>query len=139
MKINYGFLADYASLSREGKLSIMGIFSRIGVPELPATHPQAYIAFEVEMHYGEVGEAFELRVEIRDPEGAVLFERKGRMQAKGDVRPGDIPRIQQILPVQNLELQREGRHDVNFYIQGEMKRAVSFEVQVVSQPEQSQS
>jgi len=38
-KMNFSFLCDYASVSREGKLSLNGIFENINVRAFPAQHP----------------------------------------------------------------------------------------------------
>ena len=41
--LNFSFLCDYASVSREGKLSMNGIFENINVQTFPAHHPSMYV------------------------------------------------------------------------------------------------
>lgn len=41
--LNFSFLCDYASVSREGKLSMNGIFENINVQSFPAQHPSMYV------------------------------------------------------------------------------------------------
>lgn len=46
-KLNFAFLCDYASISREGKLSMNGIFENINAKIFPAVHPVMYIVANV--------------------------------------------------------------------------------------------
>ena len=46
-KLNFSFLCDYASVSREGKLSMAGIFENINVRALPTHHPLMFIVTNI--------------------------------------------------------------------------------------------
>ncbi len=46
-KLNFSFLCDYASVSREGKLSMAGIFENINVRSLPTHHPLMFIVTNI--------------------------------------------------------------------------------------------
>jgi len=46
-KLNFSFLCDYASVSREGKLSMNGIFENINVRQLPTPHPLMFIVANI--------------------------------------------------------------------------------------------
>ena len=46
-KLNFSFLCDYASVSREGKLSMAGIFENINVRRLPTHHPLMFIVTNI--------------------------------------------------------------------------------------------
>ncbi|MBU1925665.1 MAG: hypothetical protein KKB82_07080 [Candidatus Omnitrophica bacterium] len=46
-KLNFSFLCDYVSISREGKLNMNGIFENINVRSLPAIHPMMYVVANV--------------------------------------------------------------------------------------------
>ncbi len=46
-KLNFSFLCDYASVSREGKLSMNGIFENINVRQLPTHHPLMFIVANI--------------------------------------------------------------------------------------------
>jgi hypothetical protein len=46
-KLNFSFLCDYASVSREGKLSMNGIFENINVRQLPIQHPLMFIVANI--------------------------------------------------------------------------------------------
>ncbi len=46
-KLNFSFLCDYASVSREGKLNLNGIFEDINVRSFPAHHPVMFMAANI--------------------------------------------------------------------------------------------
>ena len=46
-KLNFSFLCDYASVSREGKLSMNGIFENINVRKFPTHHPMMFIVTNI--------------------------------------------------------------------------------------------
>jgi len=45
--LNFSFLCDYASVSREGKLSLNGIFENINVRAFPAQHPLMFVVANI--------------------------------------------------------------------------------------------
>ncbi|MFH2137354.1 MAG: hypothetical protein ABII88_02455 [Candidatus Omnitrophota bacterium] len=46
-KLNFSFLCDYAMVSREGKLSMNGIFENINARSFPTHHPIMFIVANV--------------------------------------------------------------------------------------------
>ena len=49
MKTRIAVLADYASLSIEHKLNIMGIFTAINAAQTPVVHPQMKLVTQFEV------------------------------------------------------------------------------------------
>jgi hypothetical protein len=56
MELTLALLADYANISREGKLNIMGIFEQIHAQQFPATHPQMHLVIRLEATPFEAGQ-----------------------------------------------------------------------------------
>jgi hypothetical protein len=56
MELTLALLADYANISREGKLNIMGIFEQIHAQQFPATHPQMHLVIRLEATPFEMGQ-----------------------------------------------------------------------------------
>ncbi len=46
-KLNFSFLCDYALVSREGKLSMNGIFESINVRSFPTHHPIMFVVANI--------------------------------------------------------------------------------------------
>src|SRR5690349_12260305 len=104
MEVTFAHLCDYATVSREGKLSIMGIFSQINAPKVPIVHPQMFLAFEFSFDYAEVGREFTYEIQIVDEDGHKIWgiETGGAIQSQTPVKPGEIPSVGQIVAIQNL-------------------------------------
>jgi hypothetical protein len=47
MEVSLLLTADYASVSKDNKLNIMGIFSRIYVREFPGRHTQMFLVVQL--------------------------------------------------------------------------------------------
>ena len=62
MKIDFAVVSDYALVDQYGKLSVMGIFQHIWVPQFPALHPRLHLVLRVKGRRTEIGEH---RVRIR--------------------------------------------------------------------------
>ncbi len=138
MEVTFAHLADYASVSKEGKLSVMGIFENINVPDLPYVHPQMVLAFRIRLNYAEVGNEIPLRIECVDADGNRVFEAKATFQfgtAEGrQARPGDQPALNQILGINGAKFTRTGTHNVNIFINDQLMAQIEFEVK--RQPQQ---
>lgn len=59
-------ICDYASISQDNKLSIIGIFEQIYVQKLPSQHPQMFI---VGILKGQSGKKDDLTLSITTPTG----------------------------------------------------------------------
>lgn len=69
MELTFLQVADYASMSQDGKLSIMGIFSQINVPTFPAAHPQMFVVVQFSVPPSEYSRQFKLTVKLIDEDG----------------------------------------------------------------------
>ena len=135
MDVTFAHLCDYASISREGKLSVMGIFSQINAAAVPLVHPQAYLAFELEANYAEVGKPFTIDIEIVDEDGAgaVRVHADGVIQTPAPAKPGEKPRIFQFLTFNNLKLNKFGTYNINLFINQRLARQLEFRTAPVGQ------
>ena len=72
MKTRIAVLADYASLSIEHKLNIMGIFTTINAAETPVKHPQMKLVTQFEFEASETGQ-HQMRIILVDDDGHEQF------------------------------------------------------------------
>jgi len=123
-------------VSQDGKLSVMGIFSQINAPQVPFVHPQAFLAFEVEFDYAEVGSEFNVEVQIVDEDGKRVWGMKGAgsVRTQTPPKPGDRPTIGQILLIQNLRFERFGSNDINVFTNGVHSRRIQLRVAKLASP-----
>jgi hypothetical protein len=73
MRINLFLLADYANISEDKKLNIMGIFTEINAYQFPIRHSSMHLVLSMSPDIGEFGENRTLRFRLFDPDGKEIF------------------------------------------------------------------
>jgi hypothetical protein len=68
LRLKFGVLCDYAMISGDGKLSIVGIFDHLGVMQLPVQHPRFFIVAVLE---GQASSST-VEMELTAPDGRAL-------------------------------------------------------------------
>lgn len=137
ISVNFAHLCDTAIVGQDGRLSVIGIFDRIGVFSLPAVHARMVLAFQLEAKPAEMGNSFDIVVNCMDEDGKKVFEVKGNMKTEvapgHTLRPTEHPKLNQVIQIGQMALQRAGSYDINILINGELRHTVSFDVVVVPQ------
>ena len=64
MDVTLAVLADYANVSQDGKLNIMGIFQEVNPSEIPFVLPQMYLVLSLTAGPAEVGLARNIRIPL---------------------------------------------------------------------------
>jgi hypothetical protein len=72
-------LADYALIDQQGKLSVLGLFQHVWVPQFPSMHPRAHLVLRVRGRRSEIGD-HSMRIRFVDDRGSTLLEGDGRVQ-----------------------------------------------------------
>ncbi len=132
MQVKLAVLADYANVTGDGKLNILGIFDRINLMQIPAAHPQMHLVLRIEAHPAEVGRAHAIEIRLQDPEGTVIFEVKGEIVPHGEA--GRVVSTNQILTLNNLQLEKIGDYRFVVLINDDMKSEIPLAVEFVAMP-----
>jgi hypothetical protein len=82
--------ADYANITGEGKLNVMGVFNEIRAPNFPARQPSMHLVVKLAAELGEYGQTRHLTVRLLDADGKEMVSISGPIEipkAEGGVRP----------------------------------------------------
>lgn len=138
MKLTYAHLCDYATVSREGKVSVMGIFSELRFPKYPHPLPSAFLVFELEASAGEVGRKVDVEITCMGQDGQPLFKMGGALVINLPPgvapKPGEMHRSSQILGVNGLMIPSPGPYQVDIFVNGDLKATVGFEAAQIVPP-----
>lgn len=129
MKIRLALLADYANVTTEGKLNILGIFDRIHVVRLPAVHPQMQFVTRLEAHPAEVNRKHVIEIKLHDPDGRAVFEIKGDVMLHGR-GPGETVFANQIVTINHLQLPKVGGYTFVVFVDNDLKTEVPLAVEL---------
>ena len=69
MELLHLLVADYANLTRDGKLNVMGIFNIIYAPAFPAKHSEMYLISKLYASPAEYGQTRKLTIKLLNEDG----------------------------------------------------------------------
>ncbi len=127
MDVTFAVLADYANVSREGKLNVMGIFDRVFARQLPSRFPPMQLVVRLEAAPDELDREHAIRIQLADPDGAALFDINGTFTPRG-AEPGHPVSVNHVIRLADLPLQRTGTHTISIWVDDDRKREVPLRV-----------
>lgn len=125
MECTLALVADYAAFDASGKLNVVGAFTDLHSPDLPALVGQVALVASFEGDPSESGQEKEIRIRLTDGDARnTLFEHESRQQV-GSSESGTPVKLNVLIYLQGLSLPEWGHYAVYFHINGEHKRTVA--------------
>ena len=126
-------LADYANVTKEGKLNLLGLFDRINAPNLPWTHPQMQLVLSLEATPAEWDSSKNVEIKLLDADG------KPKLTIGSDLK---VPRgqsgrnviVNSIIAINNLRFDTEGDYAFHILVGGDDKKTIPLRVNFVPAP-----
>jgi len=127
VNVQLALLADYASVSRDGKLSVAGIFDRIVMHEVPWQHPTMFIALRIHFHPGEEG-AHGIKIRFVDADGQEIIALDADVTVKelDSIEGGNT---QLVLSMNNVPITKAGRHAFDVFLDGRYEHSIPLVVE----------
>lgn len=137
MDVSLALLADYANVTADGKLNILGVFDTMFVDRFPVIHPQLHLILQLEAHPAEAGaqKRVEIRLMTEDGQTALSIFADMAFQRKGSSPLGEMMKNQQIIGFQNVRFEKPGTYQFAVLVNGETKSAVTLKVQQHTPPQ----
>lgn len=127
MKVTLAVLADYANITREGKVNILGIFDVMHVKTFPVTHPQMQLVMKFEADIAEAGKNKKLEIQLMGEDGKRLFVLAGEFSL-GQAQPGELMSSNHILTINMMKFDNPGNYEFKILINDELKAEVPLKV-----------
>jgi hypothetical protein len=124
LKLQLIAFADYATISQEGKLSVMGIFDRIGVAQFPGGVPQAFLVATLK---GEGNTSHSLSIKGEMGKETVF------PAINMDIRISDNGQANILMNLANLGFPKEGKYEFGIYDGKEKIGSTHVDVTLVKQ------
>jgi hypothetical protein len=128
MDVTLAVLADYANISKEGKLNILGVFSEINPPVLPWNLPQMYIVVSMQAEPSEAGTDMSFSILLWDGDGKEILNLEQKLPIPAAGRPGARATINNIIGLAGVPFNKPGEYAFYIRVAGEQKRRIAFRV-----------
>jgi hypothetical protein len=119
MEVDLALIADAATIDSSGKLSILGIFDRIGTSSFPAQHPHMVLVLRFIAAVNEAGK-HQITIALKDPAGREVVGVDGEMQlGLGLAGGGSGIRVPHVLHLDGLVFPVPGLYAFDVRVDGE--------------------
>ena len=119
MEVELALIADAATIDSSGKLSILGIFDRIGTSSFPAQHPHMVLVLRFIAAVNEAGK-HQITIALKDPAGREVVGVDGEMQlGLGPAGGGSGIRVPHVLHLDGLVFPVPGLYAFDVRVDGE--------------------
>jgi hypothetical protein len=129
MDVQFGVLADFASITREGKLNILGIFDQISPPQLPFALPIFYVVVTYSANPAEFEMVKSVSIRLMTQDGAgPLMQLEQEMTIPRSPRPGMRSTINQVNAIMGFPFQEPGTYEFAILIDGQTRGGIPLHV-----------
>jgi len=131
MEVSLALLADYANVTADGKLNILGIFDTIFADRFPAVHPQMQLILRLEANPAEAGSRKKLELKLMTADGHTRFAIGAELglEVKDPSKPvGEMMKTDQIIGLQNVRFEVPGDYQIAILVNEETKKTIPLKV-----------
>lgn len=128
MEVPIALLADYANVTQEGKLNVMGIFGRILARSIPWQHPQMQIVFTLVASPAEAGSERRLKIVLMDADGTEIMGLEAQLVVPEAPVPGKRIEMNQNLMLAGVIFPHEGDYAFEILIDNDAKCTIPLQV-----------
>jgi hypothetical protein len=129
MHLTAGLLADYANMTADGKLNVMGVFDRIITDTVPITHAALFLVVRFEARVSE-GSGHSLQIALVDADGQEVVPRTRKLPLTFSMNgPGRPLTAQLIAEFGHLQLPVFGEYDFHLHVDGEFTASIPLYVE----------
>lgn len=128
MEVKLAVLADYANVSREGKLNILGIFGVINTPKFPVKLPSFCVVISFEAGTAEFDSDKEIEIVLCDEDGTVLFRASQTLHVSRPQKAGTRFTTNLVGNIVGFPFQKPGQYQFDILVNKESKTTIPFQV-----------
>lgn len=133
MEVKFAVLADYANITREGKLNVLGIFDVINTPAFPVVLPSFNVVVSYSAGAAEFDSDKDIEIVLCDEDGNILFKAKQKLHIKRPDRAGTLFMTNQIAAIIGFPFKKAGDYQFSILVNSEEKKSISLRVNEIKQ------
>jgi len=132
MEVSILLVADYANVTLDGKLNIMGVFHNINALSFPAAHPEMHLITQLKAGPAEYERAFTLEIKLIDEDATetLVDESFDLVVPRGTA--GQSVYMNHLLRMVNVRFPKPGTYQFSVLVDRDEKDSIPIEVRQVS-------
>jgi len=129
MDVDLALLCDYANITNDGKVNILGVFGAINPPVLPFALPQAFVVITFGANAAEQGTSKHVRIElVGEDGGAPLITLDQDVTLPSPPIPGMRITLNLMIGLAGLVFPSSGSYALNILVNAEWRQAIPLRV-----------
>jgi hypothetical protein len=128
MEAKLAVLADFASISREGKLNIMGIFDEINPPSFPFALPIFYVVVSYSAGATEFETDKTLQIALQTEDGRILLRLEQAIHVPRPARAGIRGTVNQVHALAGLPFEAHGSYEFVLSVDGHPEGSIPLRI-----------
>lgn len=136
MEVKFAVLADYANITREGKLNVLGIFDVINAQTFPVALPAFYVVVSYEAGAAEFGTEKNIEIVLCDEDGNALLRTRQVLRVVRPNRTGVLFTTNQIAGIVAFPFNQAGSYRFDILVNGESKKELLLQINEVKAKQQ---
>ena len=129
MLLRYALVADFANVTNEGKVNIVGITDRIFSQQYPAVHRVMFLVMSLETEHEDDEQTRSIDVQLIDPDAQLVSRIQGQIEFGSGKQI-----LNQIHVFQDLLFNAPGNYQFNVFFDERLVKSVELELVLVSPP-----
>jgi hypothetical protein len=126
-------LADYANISRGGKLNVMGVFDHLHAGKFPTRHPQMHLVLRLRAELGEPSGPRELTIKVLNQDGGEMVTLPPRKFTVPDSKEGRRSDMNFIIGIRDIVFPEPGSYE--FLVEVNEEPQASIPLHVLPRPQ----
>lgn len=128
MEATLAVLADFASVTADCKLNILGVFDEVNPSSLPLVLPQFYLVISYTASPADVGAQRTARIALLTSDGKELLSLVRPIVVPSPTRPGTRAKFNQIIGLAGMCIEQPGDYQFSVLIDDDEKASVTLHV-----------
>jgi hypothetical protein len=133
MKSLLFLVADYANVTGDGKLNVMGIFNDINATNFPARHSSMHLVAKLGAELGEYGQTRNFTVKLLDEDANQILDISGQLEIPNGEK-GRKPEVNIILELKDIVFPKAGIYQFVLMIDKDHKNELTLYVNTIETP-----
>ena len=125
--------ADYANITGDGKLNVMGIFNDIFSYSFPARHSSMHLVGKLGAELGEYGQVRDFTIKLLDEDGNQIMDMSGQFEIPRGEK-GRKPEVNLIFELKDVVFPKPGIYQFVLLVEKDHKSELSLYVNQIETP-----